>query len=278
MLTISQSNGQRFIVIGTARTGSNLLQTLLNSHGAIRMYGELYNLDNLSKENLAEALVDPVTYLRKRLCPDRAGENRAIGFKMFYDHLTDEYFKKMIVSDVADENLKKKFSDLDDYITSHHTTHDLNEKFRAAWNYLANDKDLKVIHLTRPNKLKTLVSLKTAYLTNQWMRLKQEEPSTIGFHLEYEECYNYFTRIDLHEKTCDAIFQDHDQLNITYDDLVKDKQQVANQVFDFLGLAHTPVNTILKKQITYPLEDAIHNFHELKKAFRDSPWYQFFES
>jgi len=278
MQTINQDAGYRFVVMGTARTGSNLLQTLLNSHSGIRMYGELFNLDNLSKENLREALADPVAYLKKKLYPGNEKESRATGFKMFYDHLTPDYFKKLIGRDIADEGLKKRFSDLEHYITTHHSMPELTEKFQAAWNYLANDKELKIIHLTRPNKLKTLVSLKTAYLTNQWMRLKPEAPSCVVLQLEYEECYCYFTTVDRYEKACNSLFGEHDRLNITYDDLVKDKQQVANQVFDFLGLAHTPVNTILKKQVTGEPEEVIGNFDELKKAFRDSPWYTFFES
>ena len=278
MHSINRFTGHRFVVMGTARTGSNLLQTLLNSHPGIRMYGELFNLDNLSKENLREALADPVAYLKKRLLPGNEKENRAIGFKMFYDHLTADYFKKLIGRDVADENLKKRFSELEQYITTYHSMPALVEKFQAAWNYLAGDKELKVIHLTRPNKLKTLVSLKTAYLTNQWMRLKPEAPAAVVFQLDYEECYTYFNTVDRYEKACNALFGEHETLDLTYDDLVKDKQRAANQVFDFLGLAHTPVNTILKKQVVCEPEEVVGNYAELKKAFMDSPWYTFFES
>ena len=57
----------RFMILGSARTGSNFLLSLLSAHPSIKTYGELFNLDSLPQPVLQEALEDPVLYLRRRV-------------------------------------------------------------------------------------------------------------------------------------------------------------------------------------------------------------------
>src|ERR671925_2110889 len=54
---------------------------------------------------------------------------RLVGFKVFYNHLTDE-----------------------------------------EWEKLVRRKDLRVIHLTRRNRLRTVISLEIAFKTGQWTK------------------------------------------------------------------------------------------------------------
>lgn len=277
MQTMYHPSGQRFILLGTARSGSNLLQNLLNSHEHISMYNELFNLDNLSSVNLTEALTDPVEYLKRRLYRNGSRGNTTIGFKMFYDHMTLDYFNKVIAPDETAPPLKKRFSDLNDHLAANFSMQYLKAKFQQAWDYLSNDSSLKIIHLKR-NKLKTLVSLKIAYMTDKWMHWQPEGSAKITCSLGYEECFNYFTRISRYEEASDMKFQHHPKINISYEELVTDRQQLANKVFDFLGLSSAPVNSILKQQGSGRLEEVIENYDELKRSFSDTPWHQLFES
>ena len=48
----------RFIILGSARSGSNLLLSLLGAHPSVKTYGELFNLDSLRHSDLLEALDD----------------------------------------------------------------------------------------------------------------------------------------------------------------------------------------------------------------------------
>src|SRR5579871_4263372 len=89
--TDSNTKIQRFMVLGSARTGSNLLLSLLSAHPQVKTYGELFNLDMLPKASLTEVLDDPVAYLRQKVYQDHKSEIEAVGFKMFYDHLTRDY-------------------------------------------------------------------------------------------------------------------------------------------------------------------------------------------
>jgi len=277
MQTMYHPSGQRFILLGTARSGSNLLQTLLNSHDHICMYNELFNLDNISSVNLTEALTDPVEYLEKRLYRNGSPGNKTIGFKMFYNHMTLDYFNKVIAPGDTAPSLKKRFSDLNDHLAANFSMQHLKSKFQETWDYLFNDTSLKIIHLKR-NKLKTLVSLKIAYMTDKWMHWQPERSAKITCSLGYEECCNYFTSISRYEEISDMKFQHHPKINISYEELVTDRQQLANKIFDFLGLACAPVNTVLKQQGTGRLEEIIENYDELKTAFSDTPWHQLFEA
>jgi len=242
------------------------------------MYNELFNLDALPPEKLTEALTDPLAYLKKRLYPRTRQESMQFGFKLFYDHLTPEYFNKMIAPGATAEDLQKRISNLNRHIEDHYSMDLLKEKFKQTREYLINDPSLRVIHLKRENKLETLISLKTAYLTNKWMRWKPEEGSMTCLHLTYEECCHYFTKIEGYEKAFTDIFRDQKRIDITYEELARDKQEVADRVFDFLAVSRKPVNTILQKQIRHCSREIVTNYDELKNAFSSSVWSGYFES
>lgn len=271
------STSPRFIVLGTARSGTNLLLTLLNAHRSVKMHGELFNLDTLTPTNLDMAITDPAAYLRGYLYPIADQGDKAIGFKIFYDHMTFDYFQKLIPEEVTADALHKRFSDINDYISERYSQTYLDKKFRSAWDFLVDNKDIKVIHLKRENKLKTLISLKIAYITNQWMHWKQGDEKIAACRLGYDECLRYFTTLTRYEQTYDSLFRDHQKLDITYEALQKERNLVADQCFDFLQLPYSSVNTILKKQNSDRLEDVLVNFEELKTRFEGSPWQNYFD-
>jgi LPS sulfotransferase NodH len=68
---------RRFIVLTRARTGSNMLLSMLNSHPAIRAQGELF-------ARVSRARADDV--LRKALFSRVPRHVQAVGFKIFYYH------------------------------------------------------------------------------------------------------------------------------------------------------------------------------------------------
>ena len=82
--TDSKSKVQRFMVLGSARTGSNLLLSLLSAHPHVKTYGELFNLDMLPETSLLEVLDDPITYVQRRVYQDHKLEIAAVGFKMLF--------------------------------------------------------------------------------------------------------------------------------------------------------------------------------------------------
>jgi len=265
------------MVLGSARTGSNLLLSLLSAHPRIKTYGELFNFDMLPKANLVEALDDPAAFLRQKVYQDHKSEITAVGFKMFYEHLTRDYFTKLVdVSDAAPQ-LQEKYTRFSSFIESNYEWEVLDERFRAAWEFLRADQSLAVIHLQRRNMLHTLISLKQAYMTSQWWSLKSGPQTISSVHLDPEECCRYFQKLSSSAAEADAAFAQHPKINIVYEDLIEKQQDTLHRIFAFLKVPYEPVATRMKKQNLASPRETIDNYEQLKSYFRNTRWDVFFE-
>lgn len=265
------------MVLGSARTGSNLLLSLLSAHPHIKTYGELFNLDMLPETSLLEVLDDPVTFLRRKVYQNHKLEIAAVGFKMFYEHLTRDYFTKLVdVSDAAPQ-LKAKYTQFSSFIESNYAWETLDERFRTAWEFLRADQSLAVVHLQRRNMLHTLISLKQAYMTSQWWSLKSGLQTTPPVHLDPEECSRYFQKLSNSAAEADAAFAEHPKINVIYEDLIQNQQDTLQGIFTFLKVPYKSVTTRMKKQNLASPRETIDNYEQLKNYFRNTRWDVFFE-
>jgi LPS sulfotransferase NodH len=267
---------RRFMILSSARTGSNLLLSLLSAHPQIKAYGELFNLGGLPKEDLFQALDDPIAYLRRKVDKPHRPDVTAVGFKMFYEHLTEDYFRKLVDTSDAAEELKAQFQRLADLIETNYEWPALDARFRAAWQCLIADRSLAVIHLKRQNMLNSLVSLKTAFITRQWWTLKSDGETGPTVHLDPEECRKYFQKLDGFADEADKAFQDHPMLEVSYEHLVEHRQEALAEIFRFLNVPYQDVATRMKKQRLIPASESIGNYSQLKDAFRETRWCTFF--
>jgi len=275
--TDSNSKVQRFMVLGSARTGSNLLLSLLSAHPHIKTYGELFNLDMLPETSLLEVLDDPVTFLRQRVYQNPKLEITAIGFKMFYEHLTRDYFIKPVdVSDAA-PHLREKYTQFSSFIESNYEWEILDERFRTTWEFLRADQSLAVIHLQRRNMLHTLISLKRAFVTSQWWSLKNGLQATPPVRLDPEECCRYFEKLSNSAAEADAAFAEHPKIDVMYEDLIEKQQDTLQRIFAFLKVPYQSVATRMKKQNLESPREAVENYEQLKGCFRNTRWDVFFE-
>ena len=265
------------MVLGSARTGSNLLLSLLSAHPHVKTYGELFNLDMLPQGSLLEALEDPATFLRQRVYQTHKPEIAAVGFKMFYEHLTRDYFIKLVdVSDAAPQ-LQEKYTRFSNFIESNYAWEILDERFRATWEFLRADQSLAVIHLQRRNMLHTLISLKRAFVTSQWWSLKSGLQTTPLVHLDPEECCRYFQKLSNSAAEADAAFADHPKIDVIYEDLIEKQQDTLQRIFAFLKVPYQSVTTRMKKQNLESPRETVSNYQELKSYFRNTRWDVFFE-
>jgi LPS sulfotransferase NodH len=265
------------MVLGSARTGSNLLLSLLSAHPHIKTYGELFNLDMLPKTSLTEVLDDPVSYLRQKVYQNYKLEITAVGFKMFYDHLTRDYFTKLVdVSDAAPQ-LKEKYTQFSSFIESNYEWDILDERFRTTWEFLRADQSLAVIHLQRRNMLHTLISLKRAYMTSQWWSLKSGLQTTPPVHLDPEECCRYFEKLSSAAAEADAAFAEHPKISVIHEDLIENQQETMQRIFSFLKVPYESVTSRMKKQNLASPRESIDNYEQLKSYFRNTRWDVFFE-
>jgi LPS sulfotransferase NodH len=267
----------RFMLLSAARTGSNLLLSMLSAHNAIKTYGELFNLDTLPKQHLVQALEDPIAYLRERVYKEQRSGISAVGFKMFYDHLTDAYFRKLIDTSDASHATRERFKKFATFIDTNYGRQTLASRFRATWEFLAADRSLAVIHLKRHNLLDSLISLKAAYKTSEWWRLGAEGGKATTVQLTANECRSYFVALDGFRRQADETFALHRKLDVSYEELASDREQTLRKVFAFLNVPYQQVSTRMKKQRLTPAAESVSNYAELKECFTASPWEPFFE-
>jgi LPS sulfotransferase NodH len=270
-------NMRRFMILGSARTGSNFLLSLLSSHPSIKTYGELFNLDTLPRDNLIEALEDPIAYLRRRVYKPHGPGISAAGFKMFYYHLTKDYFDKPVHAADTSQRLHDKFIQFSAFIESNYDWDNLARRFRETWDFLIEDVSLAVIHLKRRNALDTLISLKRAYATGEWWSLKSKSRPRFTLHLDPEECSRYFQTVSDSQAAADTVFAAHPKIDVIYEDIAERQQDVLKGIFTLLEVPCLPLTTRMTKQNPTPAWETVANYEQLKNHFRHTQWSVLFE-
>jgi len=141
-------NYTRFILIGQARSGSTFLMALLDSHPAIKGFGELFHKElqqRVWQSKNAPAIDqddDPVEYLENNIFTVYPSHIQVVGFKLF-------------------------------------SYHAIAGRWQKVWSYLQHP-ELKVIHLTRWNLLNQYLSLKLADRSSVWGIQKQQPDESLA--------------------------------------------------------------------------------------------------
>ena len=249
----SQKEYTPYVIISHARSGSTFFKSLLNSHPGITCYGELFNivpkkrffnpihfpfLPSESAEYLEkQRRENTIPYMDKYIFRKYSKSIHAVGFKIFYYHAKEGHWN-------------------------------------CIWDYLENRKDIKVIHLVRNNLLKTYLSLELARKHNTWHgKIPNQEP----IRLEISECEKYFEDISNHQKQVDKKYANRELLNISYEELSRNREDIMAKAFNFLGQNPVSTKTTYKKRSKWPLSESIENYTELKAHFTNSPWAKYFE-
>ncbi len=241
------SDYARFICIGYARTGSTLLMRSLNNHSRIVGFGEIVkNVDRYpqhyhefeGRQALFER--DPARFLQTMVFRKYPPQIDAVGFKIFY----------------------------------HHAPRD-TAWGRGVWGYLLGQPDLRVLHLKRHNKLKTLLSEKQAGETEEWIKYSDDrEPAAV--HIPPAEAETFFARMAAWEAEYDALFAGHPHCEVVYEQLTRDLPGGLRQIQTFLGVPYEDVHPGTEKRPRRSLSAQIANYAELKSHFAATPWAEFF--
>lgn len=242
---------QPFIILGTARTGSTMLWSYLNSHPGIlclrgiygstskinfgKFYGELpeeyhsTELVKLRNENSIE-------FLENYVWKEYSKPFKAVGFKYFYDH---------------DRHLSNK---------------------EEVISYFKANRAVKFLHLKRDNLLATMFSYKRALAQQQWTKNDTEFRTSISI----QECNDYFQQILDCQKLFDELFTDR-ILQVNYDNLLKTTEQTLQEILDFIGVNAISLSTETNKNRETKLSDCITNYTELKTHFKSTDHAKYFK-
>lgn len=245
----------RFVILGQERTGSTLLQMLLNSDASVISMGEIFNdVVSIRRKNpflhVIAAGADPIPFMENSIYCDYNESTKAVGFKLFYHHARKGPWSKV-------------------------------------WNYLA-ENGVKIIHQKRRNLLDRYLSLRLAERTNQWILIEgRDRPvATDPIELDPHDCLRDFYKTVWFYNWADEFFVHNPMLEVYYEDLSADPAPVSQQVQDFLGLEPKLLSTKMVKQQRKTKAEMISNYTELRTALHglienkgqgDPSWMNFFD-
>ena len=272
---------KKFIVLTYPRTGSNLLVSFLKKNKQIEMYEEIFNFEHIGKNKTKKILVDPLGYLDREIYKAYTDEVKAVGFKIFFNQAKIEnLYSNNFPGNPAktkDKNLSERGTKIENFIKENYDFNDIKNKLEKLWSYLEKDQSIYIVHLKRKNKLKSYLSLKRAFLTDQWVSYKQNSKYEKPIKLDFNDCLNYFKEISKIEKKIEKDYSKHKLISIFYEDLSKDPNSVLTKVQKFLGVENKKLYSNLKKQSSKSLSESIINYKSLKEKFRKTKWNIYFE-
>jgi LPS sulfotransferase NodH len=273
---------QRFVVVCNIRTGSTMLRSFLDDHPAVRMFFELFHLHpdsvpfkvpEYERRGRDSTVVqrrntDPVRFLETDVFTRQPPSIQAVGFKLLY---TQARAKHMWWDDPPYERWWTHIGRQVDWTKA---TSDL-------WAYLAEETDVAIIHLTRENLLKQKVSGKLAKTSGHWgvgatggVSSDDAQPTVT---LNPQHCREDFEATRRMQEQIKDRFAEHRTLNLTYEQLVGDRNAMLQRVQEFLDVPVRPLTTNTKKQRKRPLSDAIDNYDDLRNELDGTPWETFFD-
>jgi LPS sulfotransferase NodH len=243
----------RFVIVAAARTGTNLLRSLLKHHEGCLCGNELFNPTEIANKSipwpeipdaqrtrlLALRQADPVAFWDELCVASLSRGYRAVGFKLLYS-----------------QGLSQK----------------------PLLDRLTADRTIRIIHLTRRNLLRRLLSERQAYATNQWAIGRGSPPNTRPqVTITIGDIMKSIDTVEAHQAAYDLMFKDHPVLRFVFEDFVERPQHVAARAAEFLGLPpfSGSMTIMFQKTGTDDLAQALIGFDDLRAQVRR--WSSFFE-
>lgn len=242
---------QPFVILGTARTGTTMLWSYLNSHPEILClrgvfgsrdkinFGKFYT--DLPEEYHSEKLIqfrndNPTAFLEKYVFKKYATQYKAVGFKYFYDH---------------DRHLANRGAIID---------------------YFHSNNQLKFIHIKRDNLLAVYFSYKRSLSQNRWT----DAISGYKTIITIQELSDYFKFTTENQKLYDGLFPKQ-ILQVHYDSLLIQEDCILNEIMDFIGVKKMKLYSETQKNDNIKYSDFIENYSQLKKYFSNTVYAKYFD-
>jgi len=250
---------KKFVLLCHPRSGSNLVLHALKQHPNTVMYSEIFHPIESERAKFSRTGVNGDQYYRSGQSARSFLENevffdesdlvRAKGFKLFYADCPYDRSRKLL------------------------------------WRYLVNQREIKIIHLSRENLLETYVSFQIALRTNDWMCFRteaRESRECPPFSIDPLMLQDFFDIASTWRDWMFRQFEKHPNIKIEYGaDLCSEQTFLSTikKIFCFLSLPETEsgVRVLTVKQSSKPMYQRITNYDELSKFFRGSRYEWYFE-
>ncbi len=251
------NNPTRFIIVCAARTGSTMLRLMLNSHPDMRCHGEVFTLSEnkmygfvgIEKKDVPPIYsmllnirnIEPVRFLKDFVF--FAGNYSAIGVKILYMALESERMKGLL-------------------------------------SHILYDTHIKVVHVTRENRLKRYLS---AYITDKVTRVyrvlsEDEKPHIPKIRIPLDECLTDMEKTEADEKRIRGLFPSHNVFEISYEDIASKTGDKVYELQRFLGVHPQTLSTPTVKLSSGNIADMVENYIELERRLQGTRYERFLHS
>jgi Stf0 sulphotransferase len=144
-------------------------------------------------------------------------------------------------------------------------------RWSAVFDSLLADRDIRVVHLIRENRLRRLVSVIIAELTGVTVVVAsdpQPEPRrpVRKIVVDVESCIRDFTTLQAAEARVRRYFSGHQTFEVSYEGIIDERSRQLLDLQRFLGLEETALTAYTVKQSADRLEDVIENYSEVRDA------------
>lgn len=224
----------KFIILSNHRSGTFLLMTSLKGHDNIKMFGEYY---------------------------------------VVIKHYIDTGYPR-----VKHRSMKEICENIFLSENSNHTAvglvqHRIKHDDVMFFDYLFNNKDIKIIFLDRENLLRRFISDEIAISTTTWQCRKskgdeQIEPIDVKFNSDkfLRNVISYNERKEFYIEK----FKQHNVHHITYERLLSNFDNELEQIQKFLNVDVINLKPDTKKQINKPINEIITNYSEMEACLKEN--------
>jgi len=233
---------RKFVIIGSQRTGTTWLRTLLDSHPLIDCYGEVLNLDDVTDQSYPK-------YVRQK--GSRALLHRTRRGRLLFEYLDHLLFEKAEKA----TGFKLMYS-----MTSWYPY-----QFPMVMRYI-EQRGLAVIHLTRANALRTHLSRVTARARNVWhthKALGKKQAVVVPTDRLLKSLHKIVQQDELWKNKLSIL----DPLSITYESLARNLDDASGEILSFLDVdIEVGLQSTLKKINPNDLRQVIENYDEVENV------------
>lgn len=143
---------------------------------------------------------------------------------------------------------------------------------KSIWNYLIEDKSIKIIHLTRDNILRTHISRLIAGKNQLWVNDSGKDVNLADrkVKVNIDEFLQDVEVTTKYQYEVEEKFSNHDLIHIRYEDLIQNKSTKMSEIFAFLSVKPLKTTSDLTKQNSESISEIVSNFDELSQKLKYS--------
>ena len=232
----------KFMISCTARSGSSMLSTLLNSHPRLLCHGEILAAPHES--------AGPYHELRQQ------GADVDDWLREYRQEHPAAYLYDVCFNPAGHQCVGFKFK----------LEESLAEAYQPFRDLLVADTDVKIIHLQRKNILDKYVSLQMTKQSGVFsIRSSRQRPKLRPFVIDIPDFVAYVREDRQRYDAAIELFRNHRCLHVTYEELCESRPEALARIQDFLGLPQASLATMMVKVIKKNT-DLVLNLDEVREA------------